>query len=132
MLQINYIRQNTALVKEKLAVKNIGDLSIVDKLLDTDEQVRKLKTETETLQAGINAANKEIGLLMGKGEKEAAENKKSEVASHKNKLQELNRQLNDAEKILYDELVLLPNLPHASVPKGKTPEENEVVREGGK
>ena len=132
MLQINYIRQNTALVKEKLAVKNIGDLSIVDKLLDTDEQVRKLNTETETLQAGINTANKEIGLLMGKGEKEAAENKKQEVASHKNKLQELNRQLNDAEKILYDELVLLPNLPHASVPKGKTPEENEVVREGGK
>ena len=100
MLQINYIRQNTTLVKEKLAVKNIGDLSIVDKLLDTDEQVRKLKTETETLQAGINTANKEIGLLMGNGEKEAAENKKQEVTSHKNKLQELNRQLNDAEKIL--------------------------------
>ena len=132
MLQINYIRQNTALVKEKLAVKNISDLSIIDKLLETDEQVRKLKTETETLQAGINAASKEIGLLMSKGEKEAAENKKQEVASHKNKLQELNQQLNDAEKILYDGLVLLPNVPHSSVPKGKTPEENEVVREGGK
>ena len=131
MLQINYIRQNTALVKEKLAVKNIGDLTIIDKLLETDEQVRKLKTETETLQAGINAASKEIGLLMGKGEKDAAENKKQEVATHKNKLQELNQQLTDVEKLLYDNLVLLPNLPHSSVPKGKTPEENEVVREAG-
>ena len=131
MLQINYIRQNTALVKEKLAIKNFADLSVIDKLLETDEQVRKLKTETEALQAGINAASKEIGMLMGKGEKESAENKKQEVAQHKSSLQKLTQQLADAEILLHDELVLLPNLPHESVPKGKTPEENEVVREGG-
>ena len=46
-------------------------------------------------------------------------------------MQQLNEQLNVAEKQLQDELVKLPNLPHISVPKGKTPEENEVVREGG-
>ena len=131
MLQISYIRQNTALVKEKLEVKHFGDLSIIDKLLETDEQVRKLKTETETLQAGINTASKEIGILMGKGDKEAAENKKQEVAQHKSALQNLTKQLTDAEKLLYNDLVLLPNLPHTSVPKGKTPEDNEVVREGG-
>lgn len=131
MLQINYIRQNTDLVKEKLAVKNITDTSVIDKLLETDEQLRKLKTETEALQAGINAASKEIGMLMGKGEKEAAENKKQEVAAHKTSLQNLAQQLADAEKQLHDDLILLPNLPHASVPKGKTPEENETVREGG-
>jgi seryl-tRNA synthetase len=131
MLQISYIRQHTAIVKEKLAVKNFGELSIIDKLLETDEQVRKLKTGTEALQANINTASKEIGMLMGKGEKEAAENKKQEVALHKSSLQNLAQQLADAEKALHDELVLLPNLPHESVPKGKTPEENEVVREGG-
>ncbi len=131
MLQINYIRQHTALVKEKLAVKNIRDLSAIDKLLETDEQVRKLKSETETLQAGINAASKEIGMLMGKGEQEAAEHKKLEVTEHKLALQNLARLLAETEKLLYDELILLPNLPHVSVPKGKTPEENEVVRSGG-
>jgi seryl-tRNA synthetase len=131
MLQISYIRQHTALVKERLAVKNIGDLSVVDKLLETDELVRKLKSETETLQAGINAASKEIGMLMGKGEKDAAENKKSEVSVLKSSLQNLGQQLAETEKALHDALILLPNLPHASVPKGKTPEENEVVREGG-
>jgi seryl-tRNA synthetase len=131
MLQINYIRQNIVLVKEKLAVKHFGDLSIVDKLLEMDEQVRKLKAETESLQAGINAASKEIGMLMGKGEKEAAETKKSEVTQNKISLQTLAQQLADVEKGLHDTLVLLPNLPHTSVPKGKTPEENEVVREGG-
>ena len=62
MLQIGYIRQNAVLVKERLALKNFGDLTVVDIILETDEQVRKLKTETENLQATINTASKEIGV----------------------------------------------------------------------
>ena len=131
MLQINYVRQNVDAVKERLAVKNFGDLSLVDKVVSLDEQVRKLKAESETLQATINAASKEIGMMMGKGEKELAEQKKQEVAAQKNTIQQLNDQLTVVEKELHDELVKLPNLPHLSVPKGKTPEDNEVVREGG-
>jgi seryl-tRNA synthetase len=131
MLQISYIRQNTAAVKEKLAVRNFANVQVVDNILEADEQVRKLKAASESLQATMNAASKEIGMLMGKGEKEMVEVKKAEVAGHKDSLQALQQQLNDAEKILYDELVKLPNLPHDSVPKGKTPEDNEVVREGG-
>jgi len=131
MLQINYIRQNAALVKEKLAIKHFSDVSVVDRLIQTDEQVRKLKTETENLQASINAASKEIGMFMGKGEKEKAEAMKQEVAQHKNNMQLMSQQLTAAESALQDELVKLPNLPHTSVPLGKTPEDNVVVREGG-
>lgn len=131
MLQINYIRQNAALVKEKLAIKHFSDVSVVDRLIQTDEQVRKLKTETENLQASINAASKEIGMFMGKGEKEKAEAMKQEVAQHKNNMQLMSQQLSAAETSLQDELVKLPNLPHTSVPLGKTPEDNVVVREGG-
>jgi seryl-tRNA synthetase len=130
MLQINYIRQNAAQVKERLAVKNYGDIQLVDKLLEADEQLRKLKTETEVLQASINTASKEIGMLMGKGEKETAEAKKQEVAKHKETQQQLSQQLADAEKAFTEELLKLPNLPHSSVPKGNSSEENEVVREG--
>lgn len=83
MLQIGFIRQNADLVKEKLAAKYYGDVTIVDTIIALDEEVRKLKVETETLQASINNASKEIGMLMGKGEKEAAEQKKQEVAQHK-------------------------------------------------
>ncbi len=131
MLQINYIRQNTALVKEKLGIKYFAEVSVVDRILEADEQVRKLKTESEALQATINAGSKEIGMLMGKGEKDAAEKKKNEIAQHKVQQQNLNQQLSDAEKLLLDELVKLPNLPHDSVPKGKTPADNEMVKEGG-
>src|ERR1700756_737149 len=129
MLQINFIRQNVDLVKERLSVKNFSDLSLVDKVVDLDEKVRKLKAESETLQAQMNAASKEIGMLMGKGDKDAAEKKKQEVAQEKISIQQLSEQLATAEKTLHDEIIKLPNLPHISVPKGKTPEENVVVRE---
>jgi seryl-tRNA synthetase len=131
MLQIHLIRQNPDLIKERLSVKNFKDIDLVDKILQADEQLRKLKTETETLQATMNVASKAIGMLMGKGDKVAAEEKKQEVAQHKTTIQQLSEQLTVAEKALHDEVVKLPNLPHISVPKGKTPEENEVVRESG-
>src|SRR3954462_8100696 len=76
MLQINYIRQNIALVKDKLGIKHFADVSVVDRILEMDEQVRKLKTGSEALHATINTGSKEIGVLMGKGEKDAAEAKK--------------------------------------------------------
>ena len=131
MLQISFIRQNKELVKERLSVKHFDDLLLVDKVVELDEQVRKLKVESETLQADLNAASKAIGLLMGKGEKEAAEQKRQEVTQHKSTMQQLNDQLAVAEKQLQEDLIKFPNLPHISVPPGKTPEENEVVREGG-
>jgi seryl-tRNA synthetase len=131
MLQLSLLRQQSEWVKERLAVKHFPHPGLIDSLLEMDEQVRRLKTESESLQALMNAASKEIGMLMGKGEKEKAEQKKTEVASLKGRIQELGEQLSAAEQQLQDELVKLPNLPHASVPAGKTPAENEVVRSGG-
>jgi seryl-tRNA synthetase len=131
MLQINYIRQNIDSVKERLTVKHFTDLPAIDRIIGLDEQVRKLKVKTETLQADLNAASREIGILMGKGEKVAAEEKKQQVSEGKTGLQQLGEQLTALEKDLYNELVQLPNLPHVSVPVGKTPEENETVRTGG-
>lgn len=131
MLQLNFIRQNTALVRERLSIKNFGQPELVDKILAADELVRKLKSETESLQAATNAGSKEIGLLMARGENELAESKKADVAGYKQLLQQLSRQLTEAERSLADQLVLLPNLPHHSVPAGKTPQDNEVLRESG-
>ena len=131
MLQIIYIRQNIDLVKERLGVRNFVDSSLVDAIVQLDEQVRIVKVESESLQAQLNAASKEIGMLMGKGEREAAEEKKTQVAESKKQVQHLNEKLETLEKQLYNALVQLPNLPHVSVPLGKTPEDNEVVREGG-
>jgi len=131
MLQIGFIRQNADFVKERIATKYFTDVNSVNTIIALDEEVRKLKVETETIQAAVNLASKEIGMLMAKGEKDTAEIKKQEVAQQKSSQQNLTTQLSNAEKQLHDELVKLPNLPHSSVPKGKTPEENEVVKEAG-
>lgn len=131
MLQISFIRQNPALVKERLAVKHFAEPALVDWILEADEQLRKIKTSSENLQASINAASKEIGQLMGKGEKDAAENRKQEVAKYKTEMQGLQQELKEKEEQLTNDLLKLPNLPHTSVPVGKTPEDNVVVREGG-
>ena len=131
MLQIGFIRQNADFVKERIATKYFTDVNSVDTIIALDEEVRKLKVETETIQAAVNLASKEIGMLMAKGEKDATEIKKQEIAQQKSSQQNLTTQLSNAEKQLHDELVKLPNLPHSSVPKGKSPEENEVVKEAG-
>ena len=131
MLTLQLLRQNSVFVKERLAVKHFSDVSLVDAIIELDEQVRKVKVEAETLQATMNTASKEIGMLMGKGDKDAAEEKKLEVTGLKTTLQQLNDKLSVLEQNLIDELVKLPNLPHETVPVGKLPEDNQNIKQGG-
>ncbi|MBD0374280.1 MAG: serine--tRNA ligase, partial [Flavisolibacter sp.] len=131
MLQLATLRNNPEWVKERLAVKNFTELDIVDQIISLDEERRKLTFRFDDTKAKINAASKEIGMLMGKGRKEDAEEKKREVEVFKNTLTPIQQQLEAAEKKVNELLVRLPNLPSEKVPKGKTPEDNEIVRTGG-
>jgi seryl-tRNA synthetase len=131
MLQVPFIRQNKALVLERLALKNFKELDLVEEILVLDDKRKKLTLEYDETQAKVNSASKEIGKLMAQGQKEEAEARKSEVASLKEKLQPANEELIATEKALHDVLIKLPNLPAASVPPGKTPEENVEIRKGG-
>ena len=69
MLQIQFIRQNADLVKERLAIRNYNNIGLVDTLIGMDDELRKIKFASESIQANINSASKEIGMLMAKGEK---------------------------------------------------------------
>jgi seryl-tRNA synthetase len=131
MLQLAFIRQHAALVKDRLAIKNFTSLDLVDTILQFDDQRKKLQLESDTTQSKINTISKEIGQLMAKGEKEKAEDKKKEVASLKSSLQPVAEQLQKIELQLNEALVTLPNLPSEKVPVGKTPADNVTVRGGG-
>ncbi len=131
MLQINYIRQNTELVKKGLAKKFFNNPSLVDEILSLDEQRKKLQTAFDETQAKVNSTSKEIGMLMAKGQKEDAEARKSEVATLKTSLEPISQQLAAIEKQVHDALIQLPNLPSEQVPEGRTPEENQNIKEGG-
>ena len=132
MLPIALIRQQPAFVKERLLVKHFDATAAIDSLLLWDEKRKKLQLELESAQAILNARSKEIGQLMAKGEKDKAEEKKQEVAQIKAALSPLQESLNQADQELQQILVTLPNLPALEVPAGKTPEDNVLVREGGK
>lgn len=129
MLQIGIIRQKPEWVKERLAVKHFDQSHLIDELLIWDEKRKKYQHELDDLQAKINGASKEIGQFMARGEKEKAEEKKLEVAQWKSQQNPL--KLEDAEKNIESILFLLPNLPSEKVPTGKSPSDNEIVREGG-
>ncbi|HPH33477.1 MAG TPA: serine--tRNA ligase [Chitinophagaceae bacterium] len=131
MLQLQVLRQNPEWVKEKLTVKHFGDLSVVDTVLALDEERKKLQLDFDNNQAKVNSTSKEIGALMGKGQKEEAEAKKQEVAALKTTLQPISDRLAEVEKQLQDELVKLPNLPSDLVPAGKHASDNVTVKEGG-
>jgi seryl-tRNA synthetase len=131
MLQVSLIKQNPEEIKSKLAIKNFKDLNLVNEIIALDEERRKLNFQFDETKAGINAASKEIGQLMGKGQKEEAEKKKKDVEALKTKLDPIQQELEVKEKQLNEILVLLPNLPSDKVPPGRTPEDNEVVRMGG-
>ena len=130
MLQLQLLRTQKDHVIERLKVKNVSDLSVVDTVLAIDEERRKIQTDNDEFLSKINTASKEIGKLMAGGQKEEAEKMKADVATYKESTKVLGEKLASLEKQQHDELVKLPNLPHSSVPVGKTPEENEVVRMG--
>ena len=131
MLQIAQLRQDPEEVKKKLQIKHFADTSLVDLVLSLDEQRKKTQLDFDNTQAKINSASKEIGMLMGKGDREAAEARKAEVATLKESLQPIQDSLRELESRLQAELVKLPNLPSAKVPAGKTPADNVTVKEGG-
>lgn len=131
MLQLAVLRQNPQAVKEKLAVKNFTETELVDRIVALDDERKKLNFQYDETKAKVNAASKEIGALMAKGQKEDADAKKKDVEGFKNGLGPVEEALAKTEKELNDLLVRLPNLPSPQVPRGKTPEDNEVVRTGG-
>lgn len=130
MLTLSTLRTQREYVLERLGVKNVADLSVVDAILAIDEERRKVQTENDELLSKINSTSKEFGKLMAAGQKEDAENLKSAVANYKESSKILSDQLSELEKQQHDLLVTLPNLPHTSVPKGKHADDNEVVRLG--
>src|SRR5690606_31274499 len=131
MLQVNYIRENRDHVIERLALKNFKQPALVDDIIALDEQRRQIQTESDAISASANASARQIGDLMRQGKREEAESITAESGGYKEQIKQMTEQLAEVERLLHEKLVLLPNLPHASVPKGVGAEDNEIVLEHG-
>jgi len=132
MLQIPFIRENKAATLAGLRKRNFANAeSAVDQLLALDQQRRDTQKELDDKLARANAIAKEIGALMKAGDKAGAEAAKTETSALKISTKELGETLVSLEEQVQSLLVTIPNLPHSSVPEGRTPDDNEVVLEHG-
>ena len=131
MLQVNYLKTHREEAIQRLKRKHFPEISLVDAILILDEDRKKLQFQLDESQSRVNLFSKKIGGLIAKGQIDEVEKIKAEVNNLKDSLQLLQSSLSGKEIELYEHLVKLPNLPHASVPEGTSPEENETIREGG-
>lgn len=131
MLQLHFIRENRDHVIERLKVRGLEAETLVDAVIQLDEQHRKVKSESEELAAQSNSSAKQIGELMRQGKKEEAEAIKAKSSEYKEQIKQLHENLSVLEQELNEKLYQLPNLPHISVPSGHSEEDNEVVLEHG-
>ncbi len=125
MLDIKYIRENPDKVKKGIAAKNENNR--IDEVLQLDEERRDIIGQVEELKAKRNKVSSQIPQM-----KKAGEDTTTVLAEMKevsDKISELDKKQRDVEEQLNDILMYIPNLPHDSVPVGKTVEENVVVRE---
>jgi seryl-tRNA synthetase len=133
MLQISLIRENKELVLAGLNKKNFKQAEEhITQILLLDQQRRETQKELDAVLSETNNLAKEIGNLMKSGKKDEAEKLKISNAELKEKAKVLADKLTPLEEEQNAVLVKLPNLPHTSVPVGKTSEDNENIYEWGK
>jgi seryl-tRNA synthetase len=153
MLDIKLIRERPDFVRQRLATRGAGDEARIDEVLRCDELRRKLLGEVEALKAQRKRVSKEIGDALArrkqaehtiqthggstsedvilKGMLERVDQKKEETKILGDRIAELDKQAASAETDRNRLMLRLPNLPHESVPVGKSAADNPVVRMHG-
>lgn len=124
MLDLKFIREHSELVRNGLSRKNEPDR--VDEILQLDEKRRALIVETDELKALRNKTSQEIGKIKKSGGD--ASEIMAEMKKVSDRISENDKSLKEIEDKLENILMWLPNLPHDSVPTGKTAEDNVEVR----
>lgn len=131
MLSLRYISENPETVIRRLRVKNFDANDTVNQIIGLDLQRRNLQNTIDNSQAGINKLSKQVGELFQQGKKDEAGLLRDKSTTLKEEIRIFSQELAGIESRLKEILVLLPNIPHESVPEGKTPEDNKLVRAGG-
>jgi seryl-tRNA synthetase len=132
MLQLQYLRTNTEEAKSRLSIKSMAHVQTVDAVLNVDDLLRKTKAEMEAKQAEANIFARQIGDLMKSGKTQEADKLKLKTSALKEDVKRLEENLKKLNEQLFNLLVTLPNIPHVSVPIGKTADENEIVATVGR
>lgn len=132
MLDIKFVRENPEIVKQNIRNKFQSEkLPLVDEVLELDQKNRDIKHEVEALRANRNKISKQIGVLMGQGRKEEAEEIKRQVTENSQRMTELDAQEKQVEEKIREIMLVIPNIIDPSVPIGKDDSENVEIERFG-
>lgn len=128
VLDIKLIREAPDFVRQRLATRGAGDEAWVEQILELDERRRRLLAEVERLKAERNRASKEIGRLLAEGRTADADLRKQETRTLGDRIAELDKQVAEVDARRDALMLQIPNLPHESVPVGRSAQDNPVIR----
>ncbi len=132
MIDIKFLRENPEVVKQNIRNKfQDSKLPLVDEVIRLDSENRSIIQEADQLRSNRNRLSKEIGVLMGKGQKEEAEKVKAEVANQSNRLAECEKLEEELAGKIRDIMLIIPNIIDPSVPIGKDDSENVEIERFG-
>lgn len=131
MLTIKQIRDNFEQVEAGLKKKNFQNTAILKEIIELDNYRRNTQKNLDDSQAELNQISKRIGDLFREGKREDVDRLKMKTADLKEDIRRLDEKLKEVELALEKLLVQVPNVPHITVPEGKSADDNQVVRSGG-
>jgi seryl-tRNA synthetase len=130
MLTLNYFSELKEKTIEGLKKRNwdYERLAWVEKAAVLDLERKDIQTDLDNLKSEVNIASKEIGTLMREGKLQEVENIKNKVAVNKSKITELEDRSRQNKEELQEILYKIPNIPHSTVPPGKSSDDNEIFK----
>ena len=131
MLTIQFIRESRETILEGLKIKNFKQPELIDQIISKDDERRSLQVKTNKLQSEMNLLSKEIGILFKNGEAAKANEVKEQTTVIKKEVEKLEKNFQECSRELNALVVQVPNIPHPSVPAGKSEADNKLIREGG-
>lgn len=131
MLQLKQIISEPHEIIERLKTKNFDAAPVVNEIIELDKKRRTIQKDLDDKKSEQNNISRQIGQLFKEGKQQEVDVLKTKSVSLKDEIAALEAEFEPIDKKMYELIVKLPNLPHSSVPAGKSAEDNKNVKQGG-
>ena len=131
MLNISNLREQKKEIVELLKIKNFNALDLIDSVIEKDNSRKLNQHKSDEVLSKLNQIAKEIGALYKQGNIEKANSLKQSSVELKEESKKLSAIQKEIQEEIREILLLIPNTPHKSVPKGNSENDNEIVEEVG-
>ena len=131
MLNISNLREQKKEIVELLKIKNFNALDLIDSVIEKDNSRKLNQQKSDEVLSKLNQIAKEIGALYKQGNLEKANALKQSSVELKEESKKLSANQKEIQEEIREILLLIPNTPHKSVPKGNSENDNEIIEEVG-